>query len=99
MKQFSQRELNEARAYAMAGEQALHVHNVNLENHPVFARCSEAAHLFDQNVMRLLKTARVLGVRVIKIERRGTESQHVDLCAGPLRRAKELCVEHAEQFV
>jgi hypothetical protein len=45
------------------------------------------AHLFDQNLERLEKTARRLGINIVVIEKPGTDSQHVDLCGRPLRRA------------
>ncbi len=48
------------------------------------------AHLFDQNTVRLVATARRLGVHVLKIDHQGTPNQHIDLCLGPLRRAIEL---------
>jgi hypothetical protein len=45
------------------------------------------AHLFDQDLTRLVKTARRLGVRVIRVERSGTPKQHIDLCGKPLELA------------
>jgi hypothetical protein len=91
VKRFEQHQLKEARAYASEGGQALHVHRFTLNGHRLFRRYPEAAHLFDRDPIRLAATAARLGVRVIKIEKLGTESQHVDLCAKPLARAKALC--------
>lgn len=48
------------------------------------------AHLFDQDIDRLRKTAKMLGVRVVKVEHEGTYKQHVNLCSNPLERAKVL---------
>lgn len=52
---------------------------------------SEWGHLCDMDVHRLVSTARSLGVVVIVVSRRGMRGQHIDLCGGPLRKAKELC--------
>jgi hypothetical protein len=41
----------------------------------------------------LVATARSLGVKIILVERDGEDSQHVDLCAGPLRNAVALARE------
>lgn len=92
MKAFSQRELREAYAYAASGGQALHLMSgrfayLRKDTPSVFKGRDQIAHLFDQNEVRLIETARRLGVRVIKVERRGTPQQHIDLCAGPLDRA------------
>ncbi len=92
MKLFTMLKMDEAVAFAKSGGQALHVHTFTTGGHPFFARYAEAGHLFDQDLERLAATARMLGVRVVKIERRRTLSQHVDLCARPLRRAKQLCI-------
>lgn len=91
MKLFAQREINEARAFAKDGGQAVHVHCFTGNGHPLFRRYPQAAHLFDQDRIRLSETARRLGVRVVKIEKPGTASQHIDLCGKPLERAKDLC--------
>jgi fructose-specific phosphotransferase system component IIB len=59
--------------------------------HPLFRRYPQIAHLFDMDANRLRQTAQKLGVRVIKIERAGTDKQHIDLCGGPFERAKKIC--------
>ncbi len=47
----------------------------------------DICHLLDHDLERLRKTARRLGVRVVLVERGGTDTQHIDICAGPLRKA------------
>jgi hypothetical protein len=90
VKRFEQRELREAIAYAKEGGQALHVHRMNMNGHRLFSRYPEIAHLLDQDLSRLVATARSLGVRVIKVEKRQTESQHIDLCGKPFEKAKAI---------
>lgn len=98
MKKFQGKEIREALDYAESGGQALHLHRIIVDRQQAprcFVREVDAgrdiAHLFDQDLSRLIKTARQLGVRVIKVGRVGTGLQHIDLCAGPLRKALELC--------
>jgi hypothetical protein len=92
---FAQRELKAAYAFAEAGGQALHVISGVYGHTPgapaVFRNQAEIAHLIDNNLDRLVLTAKHLGVRVIKVERAGREGQHVDLCRKPLDRARVLC--------
>jgi len=92
MKLFKERRLKEACAYAQGGGQALHLFS-DPRIYPgapnCFKRSREAAHLFDYNIGRLISTARRLGVRVIKVGRKGAPGQHIDLCGKPLRMAKE----------
>lgn len=52
-----------------------------------FRRAKRWGYLFDQDTERLLKTARAYGVRVLFIHRKGTPTQHIDLCSKPLERA------------
>lgn len=101
MRCFSMMQLRDAYAYSLSGGQALHTHNIVVyKKRP--PRCflnairkgEQIGHLFDQDSERLIKTARSLGVNVIVIEDEGTKRQHIDLCAGPLRRAIELCKEN-----
>lgn len=91
MKIFQQRELREAIAYAAAGGQALHVCSsaqfVTAAAPGCFKRSKQFAHLLDQNAVRLVKTAKRLGVRVVVVERSAEPRQHVDLCGKPLERA------------
>lgn len=90
MKIFFQREIKQAYQYAETGGQALHLCSVSFAGASaprVFRTGDQFAHLFDQDLDRLVKTARVLGVRKIVPQHVGTERQHVDLCRGPLERA------------
>lgn len=94
MKIFKAMHLREAYAYSMAGGQALHVHRIVFKDSPSCFRRAVAqgeyiAHLFDQNELRLIATARRFGVGAMIIEHRGTEKQHVDLCGKPLKKAIE----------
>jgi hypothetical protein len=98
MKHFPARDVEEAQHYASLGGQALHTHSIIVDDDKApacFVRDvragREIAHLFDQDVPRLVKTARSLGVRVILVERRGQPGQHIDLCGVPLRKALERC--------
>lgn len=90
MKLFQMSEISEAIQHAKEGGQALHLHSLS-RGHPLFARYPEIAHLLDMNLDRLMKTAKALGVRVIKVERKGTDRQHIDLCGKPLERARKEC--------
>jgi len=94
MKIFPQSDLEAAYAFAMAGGQALHLHRLVPVSAPqCFRRDVEAgrwvAHLLDQDAMRLVRTAKRLGVRIALVEGLGTKRQHIDLCGAPLRRARE----------
>ena len=75
----------------MAGGQALHLFDPRPFIRPGTARpfrgTDKAAHFLDQDLDRLIRTAKKLGVRVIKVDHEGTKRQHIDLVAGPLRRA------------
>lgn len=100
MRHFTIMEIEEAYAYAVGGGQALHTHNiiVNENNAPrcfvnAIRRGENIAHLFDLDKTRLVKTARSLGVRVVYIDNEDTTRQHIDLCGAPLRRALNLCRE------
>lgn len=95
MRSFRQNDLGRAYQHARDGGQALHLISgrfayLRRDTPACFKGRTMLAHLFDQDVRRLEATARALGVRVIKVERPGTERQHIDLCAGPLARALEL---------
>lgn len=90
MKIFLQREILAAYQHARAGGQALHLCSASFcgPNAPqVFRSGSQFAHLFDQDLDRLIRTVRMLGVRKIVPQHVGTDRQHVDLCRGPLDRA------------
>jgi hypothetical protein len=92
MRVFRQHQLREALGYSSTGGQSLHLHRLAGPGAPAcfrrdLAAGGEIAHLFDQDTDRLTATARRLGVRVVVVERPGTDKQHVDLCGAPLRRA------------
>lgn len=98
MKKFSFREIDEAKEYAAAGGQALHLHRIIVDRKKApmcfvaaVARGEDIAHLFDQDTRRLERTVRRLGVRIVVVEHEGRPGQHVDLCAGPLKKALLLC--------
>jgi hypothetical protein len=106
MKVFQMRELKEAVEYAKQGGQALHVWNPSVLGPPeeifphapkVFLRNkSQWAHLFDQDLGRLKKICRKLGVNKMKPERVGTDKQHIDLCGKPLERAIKMAEEETD---
>lgn len=82
--------------FADNGGQALHVWKPDVREWPKAPACfkrsgGEWGHLIDRDTERLIATARSLGVVVIVVSRRGMRGQHIDLCGGPLRKAKELC--------
>lgn len=96
---FEALEVREAIEHAKAGGQALHLHQFIVDRSKAprcFVRAVDRgemiAHLFDQNKDRLIRTAKSLGVKVIFIDREGTESQHIDLCGKPLKQAMALGV-------
>lgn len=93
MKCFETRQLHDAIEFSRQGGQALHIHGYTQGGHRLFRRYKEAAHLFDMNKCRLISTARRLGVKKIKIGREGEIGQHIDLCAGPLERARCEAIE------
>ena len=92
MKLFEERQLLQAYEYAKTGGQALHLFSdpgVYPGCPNCFKRSREAAHLIDYNLDRLIVTARRLGVRVIKVGRKGQRGQHIDLYGKPLQKAKD----------
>ncbi len=89
MRRFEPREIREAGAHADDGGQALVIIPRSAKEGPLcFHRYSEYAYLMDRDENRLKRTARRLGVRVIKIDKPGKTGQHVDLCRKPLERAR-----------
>jgi hypothetical protein len=103
MKIFAQKQVVEARIYALAGGQALHLFAGVIADAigavrkipNCFRGRKELGHLFDKDADRLRQTARRLGVRVVVIHHAGGVNQHVDLCGGPLERAKEIAAKFA----
>lgn len=104
MKHFLMYEVEEAKAHAEQGGQALHTHNI-IVNERTAPRCfvravqkgEMIAHLFDQDKERLMATARRLGVSVIFVDNEDTPWQHIDLCGKPLQRAMLLCKKGEDQ--
>lgn len=98
MRRFLQSQIREAVRHATDGGQALHTHKI-IGNRKTAPKCfvgavdrgEDIAHLFDRDGKRLVTTAKRLGVRVIRVEREGTDKQHIDLCGGPLRKALAMC--------
>jgi len=80
-----------ALAAIAAGEQVLELWPKSYTMGPNVPRCFQGkdfAKLYDDDATRLFKTARMLGVKVIKIDCPGQPGrQHVDLVGGPMRRA------------
>jgi len=94
MKLFACREVEEAIAYASSGGIAIHLHTI-IPDRATAPRCfvqavdrgEPIAHVFCRDEAKLITLARQLGVRAIKIDRRGTVRSHIDLCSGPLWKA------------
>ena len=91
IKIFKAHQVAEAVAHAARGGRAVHLHRVCGPGAPTCFRRNvkagkDIAHLFDQDVDRLVATVKRIGVRVVVVERRGTDRQHVDLCGSPLGR-------------
>lgn len=86
------RQYREALAHVGTGEQSLFLHAWGGPSRiPCFDGVRIIGKLFDRDRVRLVATARRLGVRVIKVDREGQESQHIDLVGRPLERAKDMC--------
>jgi hypothetical protein len=102
VKVFTCLEIDEALAHAAGGGQALHLHRI-IPDRKAASRCfvaavdrgEDIAHLFDLDRGRLVATAKRLGVKVVYVDRDGTDRQHIDLCGGPLRKAKALATSEA----
>jgi hypothetical protein len=97
VKLFSTFEVEEAVAHAADGGQSLHLHQIIVDRAKApgcfvsaVNRGEPIAHLFYLDRDRLIATAKRLGVKVIFVDRDRTASQHIDLCAGPLRKAYTL---------
>ena len=102
MKTFQLKELRAALCFAAEGGQALHLMpeyyaHRRSDTPSCFKGRGEIAHLFDRDRARLIGKAKKLGVRVIKVERDGTDRQHVDLCGAPLRNALAQCANDARE--
>ena len=92
MELFKEHQLAKAYIHAQKGGQALHFFSdpgIYSGAQSCFKRSRQAAHLIDNNIGRLIATAKRLGVRVINVDRKGRPGQHIDICGRPLQRAKE----------
>lgn len=89
--------IREAKEYAEKGYQALHIWEPKglKKGWPNTPKCFRESdfwgHLIDQDEERLIATARKLGVKNIKVCKKGTNEQHIDLCKTPLRKAIGMC--------
>ena len=85
-------------AHVAAGGQALEKWDKSYTlsgNAPLCFRGKDFVKLYDQDELRLIATARRLGVRVIKVDRRAdATSQHIDLVGGPMRKVLAEAVQH-----
>jgi hypothetical protein len=104
MKHFYMMEIREAVDYANAGGMALHTHRIIVDRDRA-PRCFVAAvdrgeniaHLFCNDVDKLTKVVRKLGVRVVYVDCEGVMGdQHIDLCGAPLTRALKMCEDDAQ---
>lgn len=94
MKVFHTRESFEAIAHSLEDGIALHLHRI-IPDRGTAPRCfvdavdrgQPIAHVFCLDIARLKALARTVGVRVVHIDREGTDRQHLDLCSGPLWKA------------
>lgn len=92
IKVFEMLEIEEAYACALAGGQALHLHNIVFDHSPqcfrtaVETRGEWIAHLFDQNAWRLMELAKRCGINVIYIDKQGSPRQHIDFCGNALQK-------------
>jgi hypothetical protein len=88
MRLYHGNQVRKALEHASAGGQALLIMPWNRDEGPKpFRKAEMIGKLIDLNRERLVATARGLGVRVIKICRKGKPGQHIDLCGTPLDRA------------
>ena len=96
MKLFSWREdhgdLARAKAHAADGGQALVV-GVPPLRVPERSGPTQYGYLFDQDRARLVRTARIFGVRRVKVDKPGKPGQHVNLWGSPLVAALEVALE------
>jgi hypothetical protein len=96
VKIFRCHEITQAVEHARSGGIAVHLHWIVFPDSPrCFRRDVEQglpiAHVFGTDAFRLRTLARRLGVRVVVIDREGTDRQHVDLCGTPLRKLLHEC--------
>jgi len=96
MQLFAMRQIKAARTYAAQGGQALHLSGrwiVPGRNAP-----TDCAHLFDQDRDRLVETARLLGIHVVKLHGEGAQ-QHIDLWGGALEAALDSAAHESRRRI
>jgi hypothetical protein len=91
---FQALELREAVSHAQAGGIAVHLHKIVFPHSPkcfkdAVKRGEYIAHVFGLDKQELARLGRQMGVRVIYIDKEGTERQHIDMCGAPLRKLLE----------
>ena len=90
MKEFGPRDFQEAVDYSDEGGQALLIRKgmSGYSGAPeCFKRSPEWGYLYDQDASRLEETVKALGVKRVKIFRRGQKAQYSMLCGRPLKKA------------
>jgi hypothetical protein len=102
MKLFNYRDRQGYVAYAASGGQSLSLWPGSIADAiPTAPKCfkglEEFGKIHDQDAARLTATAKRLGIRVVYIDRRGTPEQHIDLCRGPLEKAKAEAAQAARK--
>lgn len=84
-------DVEEAVEYAKTGEIAIHLHRIIGPTAPGCFKRDIAvglpiAHVFGCDELQLRVIAKRCGVRVVVIDRPGTDRQHIDMCGAPLRK-------------
>lgn len=87
--------IHEAQDHADAGGRALIIHGGGYNGPACFQNAKEIGKILDMNIDRLFQTARMLGVKKIKVDLKGKRGQHVDLCGKPLVKAKDLAASYS----
>jgi hypothetical protein len=98
MNKYAEREVVAAIKHAKNGGQALHLYKaIPLSKIPnCFKKTDEWGHLIDKDKVRLIETAKRLGVIKIKVDGEDTRTQHINLCGKPLQEAIKESVLIAE---
>ena len=91
MKIFKSKHIFDAYDYVENGGVALHLFGgyPDPKTPLCFLKTKVWGHLLDNDKNRLIKTAKELGVKKIKVSREGIRGQHIDLCGKPLQEAIE----------
>lgn len=88
---FQTREQDAAVAHALAGGIAVHLHSFVFPHSPMCFRMAvkrgeQIAHVFGQDADELKAIAKAMGVKVLFIDKPGTNRQHTDMCGAPLKK-------------